>query len=127
MTNHKSLLTIGAVLVAALFVATASKAGGGTSSVNKLTMNRSTSLAGVVLAPGAYTFEVLEGHTDIVRVTSTGQNRVMYTGFTTVVERPAGLPPTSALRFGESQRGEPVPIVAWFPLGSSTGHEFRRR
>jgi hypothetical protein len=84
-------------------------------------------LPGVVLAPGTYSFEVVEGHADLVRVTDRATNRVLYTGFTDVLRRPEGNYDRSAFSLGEAPKGEPVPIQAWFPAGSRSGNGFRHR
>lgn len=122
---HKTLLTIGAVAAAALLAVASSQAGTLISTLNNLTLPRQASLPGVVLEPGAYTFEVMPGHVNLIRVSLKKSGRPVYLGFTNLVARPAGMPPTSVLSFGETSAGRPIPITAWFPVRSSTGYQFR--
>ena len=91
---------------------------------NTLTFSRSVGLPGTTLAAGAYTFETLDAAANLVRVWDRDRTRVMYTGFTNVVNRPARMKSRETIVFGESARGEVPPIAVWYPLGSSTGHQF---
>jgi hypothetical protein len=90
--------------------------------VSHLTFNRAVSLPGAVLQPGAYTFEALRP--DLVRVSSRDGLRVLYTGFTYRVPRPAGLARDAFVSFGEAPRGEPMPIREWYPVARGLGHQF---
>ena len=123
MTRTKSLFV--ASLVLASFAIAASSTAANIGRLNHLTIGRAMALPGVVLAPGTYAFEVVQGHVDLVRVTDRASNRVLYTGFTDVIRRPEGN--TDRLILGEAPKGEPVPIQAWFPSGSRTGNGFRHR
>jgi len=123
MTRRKSLIVVG--LVFGSFVIAASGRAGSIGRTDYLSMNRATALPGVVLAPGTYVFEVVEGHADLVRVSDRATRRVLYMGFTDVVRRPNEA--STALRLGEATGGEPVPIEVWFPTGSHKGLEFRHR
>ena len=123
MTRTKSLFV--ASLVLASFAIAASSMAANIGRLDYLTIGRSVALPGVVLAPGTYAFEVVQGHTDLVRVTDRATNRVVYTGFTDVIRRPEGS--TQRLIAGEAPKGEPVPIQAWFPSGSRSGNGFRHR
>ena len=125
MRHHKMRFFVGTLAMAALLVTTASQAG--SSAINYMTLGRLAALPGVVLDAGAYTFEVSPKDFKVVRVwTREGRQRLMYTGLTNLVTRPAGMPRDRVLSFGEARPGEPVPITAWFPLGSTTGHQFLR-
>jgi hypothetical protein len=56
-----------------------------------------------------------------------GQGRLKklyFMGFTRSVVRPAELPKGDTVWFGEAPIGEPRPIVAWYPVGDATGHQF---
>ena len=123
MMKTKSLLIVGMVLGA--FLMTASGRAANFGHINYVTMNRPAALPGVVLPPGSYVFEAVEGHPDIVRVSDRATNRVLYQGFTDIVARPSGL--TRVVLFGEAPRGVALPIEAWFPTGSQTGNAFRHR
>ena len=122
MNKTKSVIVAGAILGS--FVMAASGRASNIARTEYLTMSGWTALPGVVLPPGTYTFEVLEGHPDLVRVTNRATRRVHYTGFTDIVEKPQR---GESLSFGEAQRGEPIPIRAWFPDGSRRGNVFRHR
>jgi hypothetical protein len=121
MTRTKSLLIVGLVL-ASVAIAVSSRAGN-IYRTDYLSMTRATALPGVVLPPGTYTFEVVEGHADVVRVSDRATRRVLYTGFTDIVRRPAGV--KTLLAFGEAPSGDPLPIKAWFPTGMERGLAFR--
>lgn len=123
MTRTKSLFV--ASLVLASFAIAASSMAANIGRLEYLTISRAAALPGVVLAPGTYAFEVVQGHADLVRVTDRATNRVLYTGFTDVLRRPDGN--MDRLTVGEAPKGEPVPIHAWFPKGSRSGNGFRHR
>ena len=123
MTTTKSLLVAGLVL--ASFVIAASSRAGNISRIEYLTMNGPTALPGVALAPGTYVFEAVDGHPDLVRVADRATGRVLYAGFTDIIPRPERN--KQPLAFGEAAKGEPVPIMAWFPDGSRSGLAFRHR
>lgn len=124
MMKSKSLLPVG-LLLATFLVATASAAS--VSRINYLKISKTSALPGVVLPPGEYAFEALEGHPDIVRVKNRAQNRVLYMGFVDPVRRTQESRTDNMLTFGEAAPGVPLPITAWFPLGGETGHAFRHR
>ncbi|HVG53150.1 MAG TPA: hypothetical protein VM846_01935 [Vicinamibacterales bacterium] len=123
MNRTKSLIIAGLVLGS--FVIAANGRAANIGRTEYLTLKSAAALPGVVLPPGTYTFERIEGHPDLVRVSNRLTNNVLYTGFTEVVRRQnrSGGP----LTFGEAPRGEPMPIKAWFPDGSLIGNEFRHR
>jgi hypothetical protein len=125
MTRTKSLLVAGLVL--ASFAIAASSRAANIGRMDHMTIKRAVALPGVVLAPGTYTFEVVEGHADLVRVSERATNRVLYTGFTDVIRRPGRNSDRAELVAGEAPKGEPVPIQAWFPTGSLSGNGFRHR
>jgi hypothetical protein len=108
---------------AGLFTASSTQAGS-MSRVNHLTFNTAVRLPGTLLTPGTYTFEAgPQGNSlDIVRVTSRDGQRVLYTGFTTLVTRPARGPMVS---FGEARADAPQPIDVWYEDGAKMGHRFR--
>ena len=123
MTKNKSLFVVG--LVFASFLIAASSRAANIGHTDYLSMNRPTALPGVVLAPGTYVFEVVEGHADLVRVSDRATRRVLYMGFTDIIRRPDAN--RNPLSLGEAPKGAPVPIKAWFPSDSRSGLEFRHR
>jgi len=94
--------------------------------VNYLKFSTAIALPGVTLPAGVYTFEVVNPGTDadVVRVSSRDGRRTYFTGFTRRVPRPARLPKDRLVIFGEARQGEPQPVAIWFPIDSSTGHQF---
>ena len=97
--------------------------------LNHLTFKKPVALPGIVLAAGGYTFELAPAgaHADLVRVRSQKSYRVVYTGFTLPVPRPVAMPRGQMITFGEAAAVEPTPVAAWFPIDSTTGHEFLYR
>jgi hypothetical protein len=129
MLNRRIVLTTFVVALTAAFTAASMQAGTNPSRVNRLTFSGRVALPGVVLLPGTYAFEAgtLDTHPDIVRVTSTDHQKLYYVGFTQRIARPASMAPNEVVSLGEAPIGSPVPIAAWYPIGSKTGHEFRYR
>ena len=123
MMKTRSVLIVGVIL--ASFLIAASSRAGNIARTDYLTMNRATALPGVVLPPGSYVFEAVDGRIDVVRVSDRATRRVLYMGFTEIIPRPNGA--TERLSLGEARSGEPVPIKAWFPTGARSGHAFRHR
>jgi hypothetical protein len=80
----------------------------------------------VALAPGTYIFELAEPgeRLDVVRVSSRDRSQVFYTGFTELVERPAGLREDRPVSFGESRVGSTRPITVWYLPNESIGCRF---
>lgn len=94
------------------------------SKINHLTFSGAVRLPGTLLTPGTYTFEAGPSgmNRDIVRVTTRDGRRVLYTGFTSPVSRPARGPIVS---LGEAPAGAPQPIAVWYEDGATSGHQFR--
>ena len=124
MTKNKSLLIAGLV-IGSFLMAVSSGTAGLLGRTDYVSINRATALPGVVLAPGQYVFEAVEGRPEIVRVFDRATKRVLYMGFTELIPRPEGV--TNVLSLGEANAGEPVPIKAWFPTGARRGHAFGHR
>ena len=124
MISCKSLRVVGAaVLLLAMSAATHAWVG----QINNVTFKGAVALpAGIVLPTGTYTFELLTppGSSEVVRVSSPDRRHTYYLGFTRSVERPHTLPSTRTIVFGEAPAGAPLPIHAWYPVNSRTGHEF---
>ena len=130
MFNRKSLWTLCAVVaVGLLAVASTHVSAGAAPRINYLTFSQPVALPGVVLPAGTYAFEEAPGgaHRDVVLVTDRGGQTPFYLGFTMPVRRPESLPDDQPMEFGEAPAGSPIPIAVWYPVGSSTGHEFLYR
>ena len=129
MFNRRFALIASVVAVVVLVMAASTQARSPLTRVNHLTFSGPVALPGAVLTAGTYTFESGPVGTDpnIVRVTTRNGQRVLYMGFTMKVSRPAGSAESHLVSMGEARRGSPAPIVAWFPVGSATGHEFLYR
>ena len=91
-----------------------------------LTFSGPVQLPGVTLGAGTYIFEVVDltSSADLIRVRDKATYRVSFLGFTRPIDRPAGLSRNQSVVLGETPRGVPPPILAWYPLGESRGHEF---
>ena len=91
-----------------------------------LSFSRSVALPGVTLAPGRYTFEIVEGagYLDIVRVRNGSSNAAEFMGFTHRVPRPDRLKGLSAVTLGEAPRNAAQPIKVWYPADGSDGRQF---
>ena len=128
MFKRTVVLVAAAAAVAALITASSIYASSvspmALSKVNHLTFNAPVRLPGALLTPGTYTFQAGPQGTssDIVRVTTRDGRRILYTGFTSSVTRPATGPMVS---FGEAPAGSPPPIAVWYEDGARLGHEFR--
>jgi hypothetical protein len=94
---------------------------------NYITFNKPVRLPGVVLTPGTYIFELPEPMDawDVVRVSSRDRQHVYYSGFTYAVSRPAGLPHDRVVSFDEAPANAALPIRTWWPIGESTGRQFK--
>jgi hypothetical protein len=125
MLNRNALRIAIMVAVAAVLVGTTSQANTQLTVVNNLTFRRAVALPGVTLPAGTYVFERDSNANGIVRVMTPNYQRMLYVGFTAKVLRPRGF--QSAVSFGEAPAGEPIPIVTWYPVGSSEGHKFLYR
>ena len=125
MANRKFGLVTGAAAIVGL-LATVSVYGGGSTAARTtyLSVNTPIALPGVALAPGTYIFELADEHLDIVRVSSRDRSLVYFTGFTELIERPAGQRADRPISFGESRVGAPRPITVWYPPNDSTGRRF---
>ena len=130
MFKHVALLTV-VVAIAGVLAASSSQAANNLmtlTTTNNLTFSKPVSLPGVTLAAGTYVFESGPGgmSSTLVRVISPNRQRQFYLGFTIPVVRPRGAK-TDILTFGEAANGAPAPILAWYPVGSNSGHEFMYR
>jgi hypothetical protein len=95
---------------------------------NYLTFNRPVHLPGVALGAGTFIFELASPDTSMgaVRVLSADRRTSYFLGLTTRVERPRG-GSQGPVTLGEAARDAAPPILAWWPLGESTGYAFNYR
>jgi hypothetical protein len=126
MLNRHTVWISVLTVIAAMVVSTTSQATAPLTEVNNLTFGSRVALPGVTLAAGTYVFERdVTPNSGIVRVRSTNYQQLLFVGFTTPVTRPRGF--KAAVSFGEVERGQPLPIVAWYPIGSNRGYQFLYR
>ena len=126
MTRRNSVIVL--LVAGAIGVAASSPAAGQfapTTKINNLTFSHPVSLPGVTLGAGPYVFEAGPAATNpmIVRVLSRNRKTVYYTGFTIPILRPRGTEEMVVV-LGEAASGAAAPILAWYPSGSNSGHEF---
>ncbi len=111
-------------LVVVGFVVAASTHVWGACPENTVRFDRSVTLpGGVVLPAGEYTFQIAD-MPDLVLVRSADCRDTFFLGFTTAVQRSRSAS-ASPVALGAAPAGEPTPVVAWYPAGDPTGHEFR--
>jgi hypothetical protein len=92
---------------------------------NAVTFKKPVRLPGVTLAAGSYLFETPDPKgRGLVSVFSEDRRHIFYTGLTIVVPRPASIPETQAVSFGESPQGVPPPVRVWWETGKEFGHQF---
>jgi hypothetical protein len=93
---------------------------------NKLTFSSAVALPnGIVLPAGRYAFNIAtDTARDVVVVSNLKGNQVFYTGITTSVNRPAGMPWNTAVVMGEAPRNQPRPVITWYEIGNVMGHKF---
>src|SRR5262249_25464454 len=104
------------------------QAGGGTlEKTMYLTFSGPVRLPGVSLGAGTYVFEIPNpmAGADVVRVSSRDGRTSYFQGFTTPVQKPPRMRADAAVSLGESSKGMPAPILAWWPTGESTGRQFK--
>ena len=122
MTNKS--VRIGCATAALALMVAGSVLALGVNHKNELTFSRPVALPGVVLPAGSYTFDMAtDTALDVVVVRN--RTKVLYMGFTSTVERPAGMSKTAAITLGETSANEAPPITAWYEIGGTIGHEFR--
>jgi hypothetical protein len=126
MTTLRAAVLAGAAVVTMLAATTPGRAGGMEADTNYLTFSGPVALPGVELRAGTYIFEraLPDGDPSLVRVLSRDRRQIFLTAFTNTVPRPDNMSRDQAVSLGETARGVPPPITAWYPLGTSTGHQF---
>ena len=113
-------------VLAATVLSTVSQASSPLTTTNDLTFGSPVALPGVTLPAGTYVFERdIASNSHIVRVKSPNYQKLLFVGLTTPVSRPRGL--KGPVSFGEAAGGQPIPIIAWYPVGSDRGHQFLYR
>ena len=127
MNRRGMLMVIGGLALVGLVAAAPGDAGVDSNRTTQLTFSKPFSLPGVSLGAGTYIFEraAPQSAIEVVRVSSQDRRFVYYTGFTELVEQPRSN--KSPIAFGEAPAGAPVPVRAWYPTGTSTGHRFLYR
>jgi hypothetical protein len=125
MTSRQLALTAFGALVLGLVLTVPMHGSEISLRTNYLTFSGPVALPGVTLGPGTYIFErAVATEPDIVVVRNTDRSKVYFLAFTERVERPAGMSHTSTVTLGEARPGTPVPITAWYPPDSRSGHRF---
>ena len=126
MLNRNTVWISVLAVIVAIGAGTTPQATAPLTEVNNLTFGSRVALPGVTLPAGTYVFERdVTTNSRIVRVRSTNYQQLLFVGFTTPVTRPRGF--NAAVSFGEVERGQPLPIVAWYPIGSNRGYQFLYR
>jgi hypothetical protein len=124
MLTRSSLITVcGALLGLALTAATLQAVP--QTGQEYVTFSGSVRLPGVTLAAGTYVFQVadLMATRDVILVRNQATGRGWFL-MTNRVDRPAGLRHDESVVLGEVPKGTTPPIIGWYPIGESTGHEF---
>jgi hypothetical protein len=125
MTTRKSVLAVFGALTVGLVLTVPMHGAEVDHRTNYLTFSGPVALPGVTLQAGTYIFErLIDTEPDIIVVRDRDRSKVYYMAFTHRAERPAGMSRTSAVTFAEARPGAPVPITAWYPLNSRSGHRF---
>ena len=116
-----AIIALGLIVAAAAFAASSHAA---TSHSNTLTFSHAVALPGVELPAGSYVFDIANPDTshDVVIVRQNG--RVQYMGITLPVQRPPRMSLNQPVTLREARPDTAAPIDTWFPLGSSSGHQF---
>ena len=125
--SRRLALAAGAAALVAALVPVASDAGSPSSRLTRIQVNRTLALPGVTLPPGSYTFEVANPSTSantVMVLSAPGQPQVNFLGLTRPVARPRNLAKDQVITIGEAPAGAPIPITAWYPIGSARGHQF---
>jgi hypothetical protein len=125
--RHVAVLAFGAVLAAVVGIAAQAPAPvlNAYTGVNNLTFAHAFTLPGVTMPAGTYVFESGPGNDpNIVRVSSKNRQKIFYEGFTTALAHPPG---HSVVTFGEAAAGAPIPMLAWYPIGTKKAHGFQHQ
>jgi len=106
--------------------AASAHAWGNATRLTYLTFSGPVALPGVTLGAGTYAFEVHDpaNSVNVVVVRDRNRTRPFFLGMTRLIPRPEGVSHRSTVSFGEAPRGEPRPIVAWYPPDAPHGLQF---
>jgi hypothetical protein len=127
MTHIKSIRVAMAAAAMALLVAAAAHAWG-FSHENKVKFSGPVALPGIVLPAGTYMFDVASPTAqDVVVVRGAESGKLFYMGFAKTVSRPRNVSPNLPIVLGEARANEVRPIVVWYEVNDTTGHEFLYR
>jgi len=126
MTNRFSFLTALALAFGLAGGAASVHAWGNATRLTYLTFSGPVALPGVTLNAGTYAFELYDpaNSSNVVVVRNRNRTHPYFLGLTQVVPRPAGVGKHSTVSLGEAPRGEPKPIVAWYPPDAEHGLQF---
>jgi hypothetical protein len=125
MTTNKTAATLAAAVALALGLGATTYGNEAALHTNIFTFNQAVAVPGAVLSPGTYIFErVVATEPDLIVVRNKNRSQVYFMGYTARIDRPRNLRNGSAVTLGESRPGEPVRIVAFYPLDSVRGHRF---
>jgi hypothetical protein len=124
MPRRKALALVG--VLGGLVMGTASPRAVTLERTMYLTFSRPVAIPGAELAAGTYVFELAApmSASGAVRVLSRDRRTIYLLAFTNEISRPANLKPGQVVTLGESAKGVPPPVTAWFPDESSTGRQF---
>jgi hypothetical protein len=125
MVTRRSAVVVGLTVILSLGAVAPGGAWLNPNRMNYLTFSGPVALPGTELAAGTYVFELAAPMSDLslVRVLSRDRSKVYLLAFTNRVERPSNLG-SNVVTLGESPKGTPPPILAWYPIGDSLGREF---
>jgi len=124
MFSRKGIVTAVGVIILGLATTASIGADVNDSDAMYVSFNQPVALPGVSLGSGTYIFEKLHVHAhSVVRVLCRARRLVLFTAFTSPVERPAGLKPDQVITFAEASSIGPKPIAIWWPK-DSPGRQF---
>ena len=115
------IIAVGLIVAVAAFAVTSHAAA---SNANTLTFSRDVALPGVVLPAGTYVFDLANPNSSHDVVIVRQNSRVYFLGFTLPVQRPPRMALDQPVTLREARPDTAAPIDTWFPLGSSSGHQF---
>lgn len=126
MFNRKLGYTVSTIVILGVLATASIGATLNNKRTTYLTFNQTVRLPGVSLAAGTYLFELPDpdSYWNVVRVSSADRQRVYLTAFTREIERPATMPLSQHIVFGEGPADAPTPITAWFFKDERTGRQF---
>lgn len=126
MTTRSRFLTAFTLALGLAAGAASAHAWGNATRLTYLTFSGPVALPGVTLDAGTYAFELYDPgiSTDVVLVRDRTRTHPFFLGFTRRIPRPDGMSHRGTVSLGEAARGEPKPIVAWYPPDTPDGLQF---